>query len=130
MILIEKATTNVVILTLSERTTIENAYYLFTFTNSSTKEVKSFIGLENSVNPIRANEFEIEENATEDLENSVVSLDLGFWTYSIQEQASSTNLDTALSGAVVEIGKVYVYEDEAAIPTFTEEQTTIKAFNG
>lgn len=130
MILIEKATTNVVLLTLSERTTITNAYYLFTFTNSTTNEVKSFIGLEDSINPFRANEFSIEENSTEDLVNSVVSLDEGFWTYSIREQASSTNLIVASSGDVVEIGKVYVYEDATQIPTFTEESTTIKAFNG
>lgn len=130
MILIEKATTNVVLLTLSERTTITNAYYLFTFTNSTTNEVKSFIGLEDSINPFRANEFSIEENSTEDLVNSVVSLDEGFWTYSIREQASSTNLIVASSGDVVEIGKVYVYEDATQIPTFTEESITIKAFNG
>jgi len=130
MILIQKATTNLVILTLSERTTITDAYYLFTFTNSTTKEVKSFIGLENSVNPYRANEFSIEENAVEDLEESIVSLSTGFWTYSIREQESSTNLVVAESGNVVEIGKVLVYENEAEIPTFTEEITTIKAFNG
>jgi len=130
MILIQKATTNLVILTLSERTTITDAYYLFTFTNSTTKEVKSFIGLENSANPFRANEFSIEENDVEDLEESIVSLSTGFWTYSIREQESSTNLVVAESGNVVEIGKVLVYENEAEIPTFTEEITTIKAFNG
>jgi len=130
MILIEKATTNVVILTLSERTTITDAYYLFTFTNDQTKDVKSFIGLENSANPYRANEFSIEENAIEDLVNSVVSLSVGFWSYSIREQASSSNLIVASSGDVVEIGKVYVYEDEATIPTFTETTTTIPTFNG
>jgi hypothetical protein len=130
MILIQKATTNLVILTLSERTTITDAYYLFTFTNSTTKEIKSFIGLENSVNPFRANEFSIEENDVEDLEESIVSLSTGFWTYSIREQESSTNLVVAESGNVVEIGKVLVYENEAEIPTFTEEITTIKSFNG
>jgi hypothetical protein len=131
MITINKGEINKVVLTLSERTTIVDATYLFTFINDQSDVIKSFIAEDISLNKIRYNQFAIEENAVEDLVNGVVSLEQeGSWTYAIREQASTTNLVVANSGAIVEIGIVKVFDSSAAIPTFTQEITEIKVFNG
>ena len=131
MITINKGEINKVVLTLSERTTIVDATYLFTFINDQSDVIKSFIAEDISLNKIRYNQFAIEENAVEDLVNGVVSLEQeGSWTYAIREQASTTNLVVANSGAIVEIGIVKVFDSSSAIPTFTEQTTEIKVFNG
>lgn len=131
MISINKGEINKVVLTLSERTTIVGATYLFTFINDQSDVIKSFIAVDISSNKIRYNQFAIEENTVENLLNGVVSLNQeGSWTYAIREQASPTNLVVANSGAIVEIGIVKVFESSSAIPTFTQQITEIKVFNG
>ncbi|MBK6836713.1 MAG: hypothetical protein IPG89_21620 [Bacteroidetes bacterium] len=131
MITINRDAINIVVLTLSEKTTIEDATYLFTFTNDQSNKVKSFIAIDISPNPIRYNRFDIIEDNTEDLENGVVKLDqLDSWSYTIREQASATNLVVVNSGNIVEEGIVIVLDSSTEIPTFTDETTEIKVFNG
>lgn len=131
MITINRGETNTVILTLSEKTTIEDAVYLFEFINDQSGKTKYFIAQDISTNKIRFNQFVIEENNTEILLTGVVKLDqLDSWKYTIREQASSTNLDPTLSGGIVEIGKVLVLQTQSEIPTFTSVQNEIKVFNG
>lgn len=131
MITINRDAINIVVLTLSEKTTIEDATYLFTFTNDQSNKVKSFIAADVSPNKIRYNKFIIEENNTESLLTGVVKLDqLDSWSYAIREQASTTNLVVANSGNIVEEGIVIVLDSSAEIPTFTDETTEIKVFNG
>ena len=131
MITINRGETNTVILTLSEKTTIEDAVYLFEFINDQSGKTKYFIAQDISTNKIRFNQFVIEENNTESLLIGVVKLDqLDYWKYTIREQESTTNLDPDLSGGIVEIGKVLVLETQSEIPTFTSVQNEIKVFNG
>ena len=129
MILINKNSSNTCILTLSERTTLSNAKYLFEFINDSTKQVKTFISADISTNKERCNEFVIIENTTENLLTGTVSLTVGDWKYNIYEQTSSTNLIVANSGALVENGKVEVKGTATNLAEFTSEQTTYKEFN-
>ena len=131
MITINRGETNTVILTLSEKTTIEDAVYLFEFINDQSGKTKYFIAQDISTNKIRFNQFVIEENNTEILLTGVVKLDqLDSWKYTIREQESTTNLDPDLSGGIVEIGKVLVLQTQSEIPTFTSVQNEIKVFNG
>ena len=131
MITINRGETNTVILTLSEKTTIEDAVYLFEFINDQSGKTKYFIAQDISTNKIRFNQFVIEENNTESLLTGVVKLDqLDYWKYTIREQESTTNLDPDLSGGIVEIGKVLVLQTQSEIPTFTSVQNEIKVFNG
>ena len=130
MILINKNSTNTCILTLSERTTLTNAKYLFEFINDSTKQTKTFLCADISTNKERCNEFVITENATENLLTGTVSLTIGDWKYNIYQQTSSTNLIVANSGALVENGKVEVKGTTTNLSEFTGEQTTYKEFNG
>lgn len=130
MININRGAENTVAQTVSEKTTITDAYYLFTLVHDQTKLTKSFIGNKISSN-IRYDEFIIEENDTEDLVNGIVTLELkGSWSYTIREQASSTNLDPTASGNIVEIGIAKVFDGTEEIPTFTEVTTETPVFNG
>ena len=123
MILINKNSTNTVVLTLAEKTTITNAYYLFEFTSDETNEVKYVIPTDISVNKLRYNEFEITEPTN-------VSLTSGTWKYRIFEQSSSTNLIVANATNLVENGKVDVIGTDTVLNEFTGEQKTYKEFNG
>jgi hypothetical protein len=109
MINIQKSTVNNIILTVTEKSTLSPAYYLFKFVYSSDyNHIKYFTCPDTSSYVDRYNQFMIEENSVEDLEDGVVSLLAGSWDYFIYEQSSATNLDPDNTGSLVEQGKVIV----------------------
>ncbi len=131
MILINKNSTNNRILTLAEKTTLDPVVYLFEVTNDSSNEVKCFICQDISPNPVRYNEFNFIENATEDLLNGTFELTLsGFYTYNVYEQTSTTNLDPTLATNLVETGKLNVVDTLTTITQFNGNQTDTIVFNG
>lgn len=126
---IRKNTVNTCVFSLSERTTLTPVYYLFEFINSQDDTIKTFTCTDNSINKLRYNEFTIEETASENTLIGKITLDLaGSYLYNIYEQASSTNLDTALTGALVENGRIDLKTAEVVTETF-ESTRTIKVFN-
>jgi hypothetical protein len=122
MIKIEKNSTNNVVLTLSEKTTLTDAYYLFEFTSDETKDTRYIIPTDISPNKIRYNEFEI-------IEPNDVSLTVGTWKYRIYEQVSSTNTDTNGLNEV-ECGRVDVIGSTTSVPSVTFTKTKTPVFNG
>lgn len=122
MILINKGASNTVILTLSEKTTITNPYYLFVFTSDEKNTVKKLIPTDISINKLRYNEFVI-------VEPTNVSLTAGTWKYEIYEQASSTNTNTTGLN-LVENGRVDVVGSSTDVPQFDYNKPNIKVFNG
>lgn len=120
-------TTAVIILTLTENVSIAGPYYLFVFTHVLTKQQVKFI---KSINDdlsgfqTRYNQFSIDP--------SVVFLDrpIGEYHYKVYEQASDTNTDISLTGAILEYGKLRL--DRAIDFSFTKynEPTTYAAYNG
>lgn len=131
MILIEKDTTNTVILTLSEKTTLTNVVYLFEVTCDESSEVICFIAEDISTNKYRYNEFHFIENVTEDLLNGTFTLALqGFYKYNVYEQTSTTNLDPALATNLIDKGKLKCFEAVADKPTYSGNQITTVVYNG
>jgi hypothetical protein len=130
MILINKNSSNEVVLTLSERTSIVGATYLFEFINDATKETKLFISQDYSNNKERGNIFNIIETSTENLLTGRVKLSIGNWKYNIYQQTSTTNLVVANSGAKVENGRVDVVGTDSELNSFNGEQIIYKEFNG
>lgn len=131
MILINKNTTNTVILTLSEKTTLTNAVYLFEVINDMSNEVKCFIADDISTNKLRYNEFEFIENVTEDLLNGTFSLELsGFYKYNVYEQISTTNLDPLLALNLIDKGKLNVVSQLSSYPVYTGNQNTTIVYGG
>lgn len=131
MILIRKNTTNRNILTLSEKTTLTDAVYLFEVKNQQSDVVKCFIAQDVSTNKLRANEFDLIENTTENLLNGTFSLPLkGSYTYKVYEQSSSTNLDPLLALNEIDNGKLLVVDTENEITQYTGNQTTAVVYKG
>lgn len=120
-------TTAAMILTLTEFVTLPAPYYLFVFTHVETKEVVAFVKAEaddESDYPQRYNKFTI--NAATVFANKQP----GEWHYKVYEQASAVNLDPALSGGILEYGKLYL--DRAVDFEYTkyEGTTSYKTYNG
>lgn len=131
MIVVNKNSTNNVMLTLSEKTTLTNAVYLFEVINDQSGEVKCFIANDISPNSVRFNEFNLIENTTENLLNGTFELPLtGFYTYNVYEQTSTTNLDPLLATNKVETGKLEVPDNATELTQYNGNQTQTIVFNG
>ena len=131
MILINKNTSNTVILTLSEKTTLTNAKYLFEVTNDMSNDIKCFIAADISTNKLRYNEFVFIENVTEDLLNGTFSLTLsGFYKYNVYEQVSTTNLDPALALNLIDKGKLNVVSQLSEYPVYTGNENNTIVYGG
>ena len=100
MILINKGTINTVVLTLTERVTVDEPVFVFKFVHDLTHEQKIFTSSDTSDFPDRYNSFTIEETESEDLGNGKVQLELGYHHYSIFQDA--------IDGELLEQGKVLV----------------------
>ena len=115
------------ILTLTELVSIPSPFYLFVFTHVTTKDVVAFIKSDDddeSDFPERYNQFTI--NPSDVFEN----MQSGEWQYKVSEQDNDTNLDPALSGSIIEQGKMIL--DRAIDFSFTQYDNPVsyKEYNG
>lgn len=119
MQIINKGQNNFLIFTLSEKVTLTNPYYLFTFKHQVLMSSVNFIASDVSGFPTRYNKFLITETTgTVNLTSGVVSLpETGFYEYAIYEQTSSSNLNLANVTGLLEIGMVKV---ESTLPIYNE----------
>jgi hypothetical protein len=113
-----------IVVTLTEKTTIANASYLFVFTHSTTQEVVKFIktpGSDLSSWTNRYNEFQINTDA--------LFTTVGQYTYQVYEQASTTNEDiTGLTE--VENGRADLIDDESFTYTTNKPDVNYKTYAG
>ena len=119
MQIINKGQNNFLIFTLSEKVTLTNPYYLFTFKHQVLMSSVNFIASDVSGFPTRYNKFLITETTgSVNLTSGVVSLpETGFYEYAIYEQISSSNLNVANVTGLLEIGMVKV---ESTLPIYNE----------
>ena len=119
MQIINKGQNNFLIFTLSEKVTLTNPYYLFSFKHQVLMSSVNFIASDVSGFPTRYNKFLITETTgTVNLTSGVVSLpETGFYEYAIYEQTSSSNLDISNTIGLLEIGMVKV---ESNLPIYRE----------
>ena len=132
MIQITKGIANTVVLTLKEKTTLTNPKYLFVFKNDQSNVDSKFIADDISTYPDRYNKFVVTEKTSSPnpLTGEVtLSLD-GFYTYTIYEQTSSTNLNPANATGIVETGKVQVFETATADHTYSPDSNITYIYNG
>jgi len=101
MLQINKAESKNWYLTLTEKTTISNPYYLFSLKHRLTAFEYNFLLTDTSSYKERYNKFEITEGAT-------VTLDAGEYLYRIYAQTSSVNTNPELANELVEEGLVKV----------------------
>ncbi len=119
MQIINKGQNNFLIFTLSEKVTLTNPYYLFSFKHQVLMSSVNFIASDVSGFPTRFNKFLITETTgSVNLTSGVVSLpETGFYEYAIYEQTSSSNLNIANVTGLLEIGMVKV---ESTLPIYNE----------
>lgn len=112
MILIKRASTNKVVLTLNELMTISSCDFLFSVKNDTTGDIQVFSSVDISTATNRYNEFSVIEPT------DFVGIHCGYHTYTIYEMspASPPDLDPANALSILEIGKLLVI-DNAVIPS-------------
>lgn len=104
MLVIEKAESKNWYLTLTEKVTIANPYFLFAFTHRLSNEVTTVILSDISTHKERYNEFAV-------VEGSTFTLDAGEFEYQVYAQTSPSNLSPALANELVESGILKVEFD-------------------
>jgi len=127
MQIINKGQNNFLIFTLSEKVTLTNPYYLFSFKHQVLMSSVNFIASDVSGFPTRYNKFLITETTgTVNLTSGVVSLpETGFYEYAIYEQTSSSNLDLANVTGLLEIGMVKVESNAPIYNEYDNQNKTI-----
>ena len=109
---LKKATVNQnLTFTLTEKTTISNPTYLFCFQSDQTFTDYCVIATVQS-NTQRANIFTIEEGVNDPLNGQIILGNVGFYSYTVYAQSSTTNLDPSLADEEVESGKMKLIDDE------------------
>lgn len=113
-----KNSVNTVSLTLVEKTTLPNPYYLFEFQNIYTRKKYFQIFTDVSVSGearTRANEFNIEVIDSGSGANKIILGDIGQYNYTIYEQVSDSNLNPANTTSIVERREMRLLDSEATI---------------
>ena len=118
-------------LTLTEKSTLTNPDYLFVFQSDETRDLYKFIAADTSTYTDRYNLFAIVETSTnpDPLDGEVELPLVGFYTYTIYEQNSTTNLDPDLATGVVEVGKVQVIEAASSDSVLTNNNNVNYVYN-
>jgi hypothetical protein len=111
MLLLTKSQTKDWYLTLSEKVTISNPYFLFSLTHRQTNKEYNFLLTDISTFKERYNKFSINENDYNFFE--------GEYEYVVYAQTSSTNIIPSLANEQVESGilKVQLEESEEVFYT-------------
>lgn len=125
MVVINKGQSNIVTVTLKEKTTIANAYYLWEWISKASGEKKYCIQpTDLSAYQDRFNQFTITETASPNpIAGQVTLPTTGEWTYNVYEQASSTNLSPT-GKTIVESGLVQVIGTATTDTQYTRTVTT------
>ena len=119
MIRFLKNSTNNVVVTLTENSTVTNPIYLFLFTNQTSNVPYYFIGTDTSNYKTRYNKFSIVEKASANTLNGEVTLGLkGYYNYKVYQTSlvNTSGLTTAADAVpfitkTVEVGVVDVVFD-------------------
>ncbi len=101
MLLLQKGQTKYWYLTLTEKVTITNPYFLFWLKNRTTNTSTYKILADVSTHKERYNQFQV-------IEGTTFTLDAGEYEYQVYAQTSNSNLNPALSNELVEEGLLKV----------------------
>jgi VCBS repeat-containing protein len=125
MVVITKGQANTVTVTLKEKTTITNAYYLWEFISKASGEKKYCIQPTYlSQYKDRYNQFIITEDSTPNpIAGEVTLATTGEWSYNVYEQASASNLSPT-GKTIVESGLVKVIGTATTDTQYTRTVTT------
>jgi len=119
MIHLNKGTATDFVVTLKEKQTLVNPYFLFYFINNTSKLKYYCIIADTSNFKNRFNKFTFTEGTDVPLLGELILGESGYYNYFIYEQTSATNLDPSSATNLVEQGKMRLF-DVSDNPDFTE----------
>lgn len=120
MLQITRNATTRVAVTLYEKQTLTNPYWLWRFVNDATNvEAVQIISEVANNYKQRSNIFDIEEGGF-----STLTLTSGIYTYYVYEQTSSNNTDYRLADNLCEVGQIKVIGADTHV--FTSPQMTVE----
>jgi hypothetical protein len=109
MIHLNNSTSTEFAVTLYEKTTLTNPFYLFHFKNDTSFNDYYCIITDTSTQKQRFNLFSFTEGVNDALNGSLILGKSGYYEYYIYEQTNATNLDPTLSTGLVEQGKMRLF---------------------
>jgi len=124
MIHLNKSASTEFAVTLKEKTTLANPYYLFHFENDTSNANYYCIISDTSTQKQRYNLFTFTEGADVPLTGELILTNSGYYNYYIYEQDNNTNLDPDNATGLVEQGKMRLF-DSADNPDFTAYTATV-----
>lgn len=111
MILLTRGQVCDAVVTVTEKVTLPNPYFLLVFTHDLTKVVVSVVLPDQSIYPDRFNRFAVDGTLFS-------TADDGFYTYRIYEQDDDENTDPSLAGACLEVGKAKLIGDKSQVTQY------------
>ncbi len=114
MVIISKGASNTLIVTVTEKVTINNPFFLIHFKDMITSQQTSFIITNTSTHTERYDEFTFVEGS-----NSAKTLNIGEYVYTIYAQTSNSNTNIANADEEVERGIAMVRHTENTFPSNT-----------
>ena len=122
MLKITKGQSNELTLTCSEKTSLENPYYLLELICEETQDKFYTVCTDTSSYPERYQTLTLSSSDIEDCKT-------GFYKYVCYEQSSAVNEDPDLTNAIVETGRAQIFD--TATTTYTYTNTDISyTYNG
>lgn len=123
MIVLTKGEEQRIYFTGTENCLLTAPYFLFVFTNRTTKDIVKFIAQNQST----TKRYDFTQQVIDDY--FVDSIE-GFWTYDIYEQATNSGMDIEGKNKV-ETGLMYLHPADTYEPIkYDEQSNAFKAYNG
>jgi len=113
-------------LTLKEKQTILDANFLMVFQSRTTNDKVKFVlvnSADQSLYQDRYNEFDVVVNTY------FADVEEGWYTYTVYEQASPSNTNESLAGAIVETGLMFLSDGQDVTTTKYNNPTSYKVYD-
>jgi len=122
---------NTLVVTVSEKVTISNPYYLLRIVHDQTNNEFACLVSDSSTETERYNRFQVLQGASPDpLDGEINITESGLFHYYIYEQTSSTNLDYTATQGLLEVGKLTFALTVTADTDYTGYPTTSTVYQG
>jgi len=122
---------NTFIVTISEKVTITNPYFLLRIVHDQTNQEFSCIVPDSSTETERYNRLQVTQMTSPDNTDAEINVtESGLFHYYIYEQTSSTNLDYTATQGLLEVGKLTYPLPSVSTTTYTGYPTTSTVYQG
>lgn len=133
MLRLIKDTTSEVIVTLTEKETLSNPFYLFEFESKQSRVKQYCVASDLSSETQRYNQFNIVDTTSPDrTAGEVEFLDAGSYDYKVFEQSNGTNLDPedGVVGALLEKGMAEVVGSSTSFTKYDAQPKEYIVYGG